>query len=315
MTIRIWGARGSHPTPLRPEDLQSKIASVVQRIRPSDIASPDARERFLSRLPPWLFGTPGGNTTCIEVSLSDGSTILIDAGSGIIPLSAELQRRVDRDIREFHILFTHFHYDHLQGLPFFAPAYNPNCSVHFYSPVEDFETTIRNQMRHPYFPITMEDRMQALLLFHTLKSQPLRIGDASITWHPLNHPGGAFGYRIEEEGKVFVHASDVELREEDFQRTPENRDFFADADALILDTQYTLGEAIEKYNWGHSSFSLGVDFASAWKVKRLYLFHHEPRYSDKRLYKNLQSARWYANRLGNQDLEIYLSEEGSEIQL
>jgi phosphoribosyl 1,2-cyclic phosphodiesterase len=315
MTIRIWGARGSHPTPLRPEEVQSKIASVVQRIRPSDIESPDARERFLSRLPAWLFRPPGGNTACIEVSLSDGTTIVIDAGSGIVPYAAELQRRIDREIREFHLFFTHFHYDHLQGLPFFGPAYNPNCSIHFYSPMPDFEETVRNQMRHPYFPITMEERMRGVLLFHVLKSQPVRIGDADIYWRPLNHPGGAFGYRIEDNGKAFVHTSDVELQEADFEKTDENTRFFQDADMLILDTQYTLGEAIEKYNWGHSSFSLGVDFANAWNVKQLYMFHHEPRYSDKRLYKNLQSARWYAHRLGNHELEVYLSEEGTEVEL
>jgi phosphoribosyl 1,2-cyclic phosphodiesterase len=161
----------------------------------------------------------------------------------------------------------------------------------------------------------MEERMASLLLFHVLKSQPLRIGSAKIYWRPLNHPGGAFGYRIEDDGKVFVHASDIELREADFERTEENSRFFSDIDMMILDTQYTLGEAIEKYNWGHSSFSLGVDFANAWDVRRLYLFHHEPRYNDKRLYKNLQSARWYASRLGNDELEVYLSEEGTEIEL
>ncbi len=315
MTVRIWGARGSAPTPLRPEEIQSKIASVVQRIRPADIASPDAKERFLSRLPPWLFGTPGGNTTCIEVTLSDGTTVLIDAGSGIVPFAAQLQKRIDRETTEFHLLFTHFHYDHIQGIPFFGPAYNPNCSLHFYSPMPDFEKTIRNQMRYPYFPITMEERMGSLLLFHVLRSQPLRIGSAKIYWRPLNHPGGAFGYRIEDDGKAFVHASDIELREADFERSEENTRFFSDADMLILDTQYTLGEAIQKYNWGHSSFSLGVDFANAWDVHRLYLFHHEPQYSDKRLYKNLQSARWYASRLGNDELEIYLSEEGTEVEL
>jgi phosphoribosyl 1,2-cyclic phosphodiesterase len=84
---------------------------------------------------------------------------------------------------------------------------------------------------------------------------------------------------------------------------------------IILDSQYTLGEAIEKYDWGHSSFSLGVDFVTAWGIKKLFMYHHDPLYDDHRLYKNLQSARWYARNSGNPDLEVYVSEEGLEVEL
>lgn len=312
MKICIWGARGSRPTPLNSAQVQGKISSVVQRIQPRDLESPAARERFLASLPPELFGTVGGNTACLEITPEHGPTVIIDAGSGLAELSAALGQRL-RPGREFHILFTHFHYDHVQGLPFFAPAYNPSCTVHFYSPMEDIRGILASQMRHPFFPITMDEKMAGDLRFHRLDGQPLRIGSLTIRYRELNHPGRGWGYRFEEGSNVFVHASDVELKESDFEKTPENRRFFGNADALVLDTQYTLGEAIEKFNWGHSSFSLGVDFATAWQVKRLYLFHHEPLYNDAKIYKNLQLARWYAQRLGNFDLEVYLSEEGTEI--
>jgi len=313
MTIRFWGVRGSHPRPLLPEEVRSKIASVVQRIRTVDLESPESRERFLASLPPWLFGTTGGNTPCVEARLSDGSVVVFDAGSGIQALSAAMQRN-HRSVRHFHVFFTHFHYDHVQGLPFFAPAYNPNVKVTFYSPRPELEQNLKQHMQHPYFPITMEEKMSNLE-FVVLGEGPLRLGDAEITWRELNHPGTAFGYQIREHGRTFVHATDVELLESDFEKTPENTRFFQGADMMILDTQYTLGEAIEKYNWGHTSFSLGVDFATAWATKRLYLFHHEPLYDDKKLHKNLQSARWYANRLGNTTLQIYLSEEGTEVEV
>ena len=312
MKVRIWGARGSRPTPLHAEQVRSKISSVVQRIRPRDIVSPAARERFLASLPPWLFGTVGGNTACLEITPRRGPAIIIDAGSGIAELSAALGRRLEPP-REFHLFFTHFHYDHVQGLPFFAPAYNPKCSVHFYSPDERLRSILSAHMRHPYFPVTMEEKMRGRLHFHRLSGTQTRIGTLVIRHHELNHPGRGWGYRIEEDGKVFVHASDVELLQSDFERTAANVAFFNKPDALILDTQYTLGEAIEKFNWGHSSFSLGVDFATAWNAKRLYLFHHEPLYSDAKIHKNLQLARWYAQRLGNLDLKVYLSDEGMEI--
>ena len=313
MTIRFWGVRGSHPRPLLPEEVRSKIVSVVQRIRTVDLESAETRERFLAALPPWLFGTMGGNTPCVEARLSDGHVIVFGAGSGIQALSAAMQRD-NRDVREFHVFFTHFHYDHVQGLPFFAPAYNPNVKVTFYSPRPELEQNLKQHMQHPYFPITMDEKMSNLE-FVVLGEKPLRFGSAELTWRELNHPGTAFGYQIREHGKTFVHATDVELLESDFEKTPENTRFFQGADMMILDTQYTLGEAIEKYNWGHTSFSLGVDFATAWATKRLYLFHHEPLYDDKKLHKNLQSARWYANRLGNTTLQIYLSEEGTEVEV
>jgi phosphoribosyl 1,2-cyclic phosphodiesterase len=278
------------------------------------LASASSRERFLANLPPWLFGTVSGNTPCVEVTLRDNTFLVFDAGSGIEELSRSMQTELN-PVREYHIFFTHFHYDHIQGLPFFTPAYDPRCTVHFYSPRPDFERVLRNQMIDPYFPVSMSGKMSNNLHFHVLEEETLSLGSATVRWRPLNHPNGAHGYKVVEDGKSFVHATDVELLESDFQKTRENSRFFEGADTMVLDTQYTLGEAIEKYNWGHTSFSLGVDFATAWKVRRLYMFHHEPLYDDKKLYSNLQAARWYASRLGNTELEIYLSEEGLEVEI
>jgi phosphoribosyl 1,2-cyclic phosphodiesterase len=311
---RFFGVRGSIPTTLTPEEVRRKIASVVQRVKPQDLESSDSRERFLSSLPEWLFGTAGGNTPCIDVRLDDGTRIILDAGSGIRELSYQEMSSLEKST-DFHIFFSHFHYDHIQGLPFFAPAYNPQCSITFYSPISGFMDQVKDHMRHPFFPITMDGKMGARLGFRELGSESLDFGTATVAWRELNHPGRAFAYRIEEAGQVFIYCTDVELLQADFEKTEENSAFFANADVLVLDTQYTLGEAIEKFDWGHSSFSLGVDFAVSWNVKNLYLFHHEPLYDDKRLHKNLQSARWYANRLGNSSLKVYLSREGEEIAI
>lgn len=314
MKVRFWGVRGSVPSPITPDEIRRKIASVVQRIRPEDLESPLARERFLADLPPWLFGTYGGNSSCIEVRLSDNSCIIIDGGSGIRELAASLAREMD-DVSEFHIFITHFHYDHLQGLPFFGPAYNPSVKITFYSPVPGFERIVLNHMQPPYFPVTMEGAMASNFSFEELGTDSVQIGTGTVSWRRHKHPGGAVAYRIEEHGKAFIFSSDTELQETDFEKSPENQAFYGGVEMIILDSQYTLGEAIEKYDWGHSSFSLGVDFVSAWKIGQLYMFHHDPTYDDRRLYKNLQSARWYARNLGNTDLGVYLSEEGLEVEL
>ena len=314
MKVRFWGVRGSTPAPILPDEVRRKIASVVQRVRPEDLDSPTSRERFLANLPPWLFGTYGGNSACIEARLSDNSCIILDAGSGIRELANALSREV-RPITNFHVFITHFHYDHLQGLPFFAPCYDPATTITFYSPVEDFEDAVLDHMRPPYFPVTMQDGMESTNRFVRLIDEPVRIGSAVVSWRRHRHPGGAVAYRIDEDGRAFIFNTDAELGESDFRKNEANTSFFGNTDMIILDSQYTLGEAIDKHDWGHSSFSLGVDFVTAWNIATMYMYHHDPLYDDRRLYRNLQAARQYARNLGNTDVEVYLSEEGLEVDV
>jgi phosphoribosyl 1,2-cyclic phosphodiesterase len=314
MRFTVWGSRGSHPLALTPAAIQSKIATVVHRIRDIDLVSPEARERFLASLPAWLFGTTSGNTACVQLEIDGENQIVFDAGSGIIAFGND-QRTRDPLPQEYHIFFTHFHYDHIQGLPFFAHAYNPQVAVHFYSPLDDLQKTLSQQMKHPYFPVTMEGMMSKRLQFHTLGPEGVELYGARVLWRELNHPGRAFGYRVDFGGRSFGYVTDVELRETDFEQNTENARFFADLDVMILDAQYTLGEAIEKINWGHSSFSLAVDFAKAWRVRKLFLFHHEPRYSDRKLEQNLQAARRYAAGIQGDELRVYLAREGMTIDV
>ncbi len=314
MWVKFWGSRGSHPRPLTTDEFRAKISSIIQRARPEDLESPEARERFMARLPNWLFRPLGGNTTCIEVRLSDGTVAIFDAGTGIIELANDRKRRAVHD-REYHLFLTHFHYDHIQGFPFFAPAYSPDVRLELYHPKEGLEHIMKEHMQPPYFPITIEEHMAAGMRFNRLGEAPLQLGAAQITWRKMRHPGDSFAYRISEQGRSLVYATDCELSPKDFERERENENFFAGADILILDAQYTLNEAIEKHDWGHSSFSLGVDFALSWNIGTLYLFHHEPQYSDKQLYQNLTAARYYAQTISSAKLAVHLAEEGTEFTL
>lgn len=314
MKIRFWGVRGSYPTPMTPDILRGKISAVVQRIKPEDLESSETRELFLSKLPEWLFGTPGGNTPCLECQLDDGSCLIFDAGTGIAEFSRHLARD-NRGLQIFHLFFSHFHYDHIQGLPFFGQAYNPAVQLHLYSPEPEGGSILSRHMQHPFFPVTMEDKMTPHRAFHDLsKNDGCHIGGAVIDWYRLNHPGRAYAYRIRHDGKTFIYASDVELQECDFPENARGQTFFKDADVLVMDTMYTLGEAIDKYNWGHSSFSLGVEFAIKWGIKKLVLFHHEPKYEDRQLYANLHTAQWYAQRQKS-TIQIALAEEGMELDV
>ncbi len=314
MIIRFWGVRGSYPTPLSPQEVRRKISAVVQRVHPSDLVSQESRERFLDGLPAYLFGTLGGNTTCVEIRLSDDTVILFDAGTGITRF-ADSTRKRDRQIKEFHLFFTHFHWDHLQGFPFFTPQlFDKNCTLHVYSHYDNTEEILRAQMKQPYFPITM-DAMQAKMHFHRLTGDSLALGPATVTWRKMNHPGDCYSYKVREGDRACIFSTDTELKEEDFQKTDENIAFYRDVNLIAMDTQYTLDEAIEKYDWGHSSYSLAVDFVAEWSIKTLVMFHHEPLYNDAKMYSILNSANWYKSHLKNTDIEVLLASEGLELEL
>lgn len=313
MKMRFWGVRGSIPTPLTPEEIQRKISAVVERITAKDIESSTAKEKFMASLPPAIFGTVGGNTTCVEVRLEDNSVILFDAGTGIFRFGLYTGKE-DKTVKEYHIFFTHFHWDHLQGLPFFGQLFDPTCTVHFYSTRNDTEEILRRQMQMPYFPITM-DVMAADIRFHNLAEEGVDIGNGRVSWRKMKHPGHSHSYKVEENGKTVIFSTDTELVQEDFSRTPENIAYFRDADVIVLDSQYTLDEAIEKYDWGHSSYSLAVDFAAEWNIANLVLFHHEPQYNDNKMYSIANSARWYRSHLNKERPNIMLAREGLELNI
>jgi phosphoribosyl 1,2-cyclic phosphodiesterase len=314
MRLKFWGVRGSIPTPLTLEQLKSRIAAIVMRIKPHDLESPESREAFLASLPPYLFGTVGGNTTCVEIRSAGNKLIIIDAGSGIRELAHSLAKHQEA-IRDFHILFTHFHWDHIQGLPFFIPAgYTQGNSITFYSPRKDLESIIKDQMRSPYFPVGME-AMRADMHFRQLASDGLKLQGIEVRWREMKHPGGCTAYKFIEGARSLIFATDSEITPEDFKKTPANESFFRNVDVLVLDSQYTLGEAIEKYNWGHTSYSMAIDFAAEWGIKSLVLFHHEPLYNDRKIHGILNSAEWYRARLANRRFRVMLAVEGMEIDV
>jgi phosphoribosyl 1,2-cyclic phosphodiesterase len=307
MKVKFWGVRGSIPTPLTTEQLRSRIAAIIQRIKCGDLKNSDSREAFLAKLPPYLFATVGGNTTCIEIKSDRKHVIVVDAGSGIRELGNELSK-IRNGAKTVHLLFTHFHYDHLQGLPFFQPALMKGYQINFYSPVSNFEAYIRDHMRAPYFPVGM-DVLPASYNFQVLKEPPLKIGNTEITWKKMKHPQESYSYRFRNNNDIVIFATDSEITEREFEQTEENRRYFEGTDILILDSQYTLEESINKIDWGHS------DLAAQWKIKTLVLFHHEPMYNDKKILGILRSARWYARHLENSNTQIVLAMEGMELSV
>lgn len=311
MKIDFWGVRGSLPAPITPQQIQAKISAVIQRITPKDASSPESKEKFISNLPEWLYGTTGGNTPCISIS-DENTQIVLDCGSGLRVFGNSLK---NKQAKTFHIFLSHFHWDHIQGIPFFSPAFSQDSKLIFYTFSENAKEIFENQMIQPYFPVSF-DSFTKNIEFKTLKSGDLfNIENIKVSCCKMSHPGSSFAYSFEKNGKKFVYATDVEISESDKNEDFEHSQVFKNADYIILDSQYTVEEANKKVNWGHSAFCSSIDFAVYWNIKNLYLFHHEPTYDDKKLNSILTSARWYAKYIAHSDLNVYLSTENTSIEL
>lgn len=225
----------------------------------------------------------GGNTSCLEVALPSGERFIFDAGSGIRSLSSNLTGDVN-------LFLTHFHWDHIQGLPVFTPLFEPGrllriFSSQFTAPLKD---SLANQMLAPYFPVDYSDLASTRELVE-LDSQGYRSGKLSVTPFALNHPQGSCGYRIESEGAVIIYATDHEHGNPKFDAGLV--DVARGADVLIHDSQYTPEEKVRYRGRGHSSWQESAATAREARVKQLMLFHHDPEHDDDQVTRIVSNAR------------------------
>jgi phosphoribosyl 1,2-cyclic phosphodiesterase len=254
----------------------------------------------------------GGDTTCLQITFTDTNRIaIIDAGTGIRNLGKDL-RAIGHKQDQIVIAFTHFHWDHIQGFPFFAPAYDPSQKITLLTlgrgqTVANLREVFEVQMQSQYFPVQL-DHMGASFEF-------LQIADASkhftadnnvdtvVTALRHNHPGGAYSFRIERSGQVLVVSTDVEHEE---QMDPQLVELARDADLLVHDAQFTAEELKNRRGWGHSSFDQAMQFAEMAGVKRLVLTHHDPEHDDEFL---LRMEKLCQQRFPN----AVIAREGMEI--
>lgn len=252
--LKFWGVRGSTPTP------------VITHLK------------------------CGGNTSCLEVRTSEGESVIFDAGSGIRNLGQQLLQEAAGAPIDVKIFLTHFHWDHIQGLPFFAPLYGPKNHVGFYSSKSclPLVETLEGQMARPYFPVSFSQVSSRRDFNEVQNSEMVKVGNLHIRAFPLNHPQGASGYRIEADGAVIVYATDYEHGNAAMDATL--RDYAQGADVLICDTQYTPEEYVSHSGWGHSTWKNAAQVARDAGAKRLMLFHHDPEHDDEQMAKITECA-------------------------
>jgi phosphoribosyl 1,2-cyclic phosphodiesterase len=229
----------------------------------------------------------GGNTSCVAAELSDGTLIVLDAGTGIRNLGIHL---AGGGPREIHLCLTHFHLDHVEGIGFFAPLFDPRTELHIWGPPSterSLEERVALYLSPPVFPLSLGD-IPARLRFHDVPDGPWRIGGADLFATEVSHPGTTVGYRLSENGSVFAYLPDHEpaIGIPLDALSPDWMSGFglaAGATALVHDAQYSEDEYRSKVGWGHSSVADAVTFARRATVGQLLLFHHDPLHADHEL--------------------------------
>ena len=316
MRIKFWGVRGSLPSPISSETITQKIIKALLGADGVDLASHQAVEEYVRNLPMHIRGTAGGNTSCVEIN-AQGHCLIFDAGSGLRELGLEMMKGpFGRGEGVAHFFISHTHWDHIQGFPYFVPAYIPGNRFYFYSPKKDLrDKFIAQQSSQDMHPIHL-DHMASTKEFIILDNGCVEIGDVQIDSISLYHPGGSSAYRVRHEGKSVIYASDGEYQDLSPVALQPYLDFFSGADALIFDAMYTFAESVSKEGWGHSTSLIGVDLCVSTGVKRLILFHHEPTYDDARLQDIVDKTNQYYNLVRGQDpVEVMLAMEGQEIEI
>lgn len=276
MHIRFWGTRGSIPTP-----------------GPTTV-------RY------------GGNTSCVEVRDSTGTLLVLDAGTGLRELGVALMQSNGARPFMVDLLLSHLHWDHIQGIPFFRPAYDPNSTLRIRGPHQSrpMKDLLGMGMDDPFFPVDLDDLPAKLQIGELRDGSDEKIGAFRVRSAHLYHPAPALAYRVEADGRSLVYATDTE---DPFSGKPNPVVKLAQgADTLIHDAQFLKSDF--KPTWGHSTIDTAIDVAANAKVKRLVLYHHDPDRSDDALdHIGREAQRAGRERLSS--LEVVVAREGLELEV
>ncbi len=294
MRVRFWGTRGSIATP-----------------GPSTV-------RF------------GGNTLCVELITNQGERLIFDCGTGARPLGIDLNHSVPRPLRAT-ILLSHTHWDHIQGFPFFAPAFVPGNEFTICAPDgvgSSLANVLAGQMEFTYFPVKL-DQLPAKIAFRDLSEGQHNINGIGVKAQYLNHPATCLGYRIETDGVAVVYLTDHEPFSETLWRSDappgmlesilhagdrRHAEFMRGADLVIHDSQYTPREYEAKKNWGHSTHKYAVELAAAAGVRHLALIHHDPLHDDAKVLEMEQQAIALAEKTPTRP-HVFCAYEGCDIMV
>jgi len=318
MKVRFWGTRGSLPAAANTLNLREKLIEVLKRAQGRTFAGDRDIDEFVQKeLPFSLTGYYGTNTSCVQIE-DGGEYVICDAGSGIGEFSRRLAAAAGPGPQGhpgvFHIFISHLHWDHIQGFPFFMPAYAAGNRIVIHGGHSDMEDAFSYQRKHAGIPIPLK----ADISFHRLESdKEYDIAGFRIRTIKQNHPGDSYGYRFERQGKSVVYSTDCEHFDDSNSEGYRFVEFFRDVGLLIFDAQYEMGVAgLTKENWGHSSNIVAVELGVRAGVKSLCLYHNEPTVDDTALETFLGDTRRYLELYDpDSPMKVDLAYDGMEMEI
>jgi phosphoribosyl 1,2-cyclic phosphodiesterase len=316
MKVTFWGCRGSLPASYRGQDVKVKIKKVLEKAIESKIQKAAQIDDFINKLPFNLQSSYGTNTPCVQVENGD-EMVICDAGSGLRDLGRQLISQGPNMPKVINILMSHLHWDHIQGFPFFIPAYVQGVTINIWGCHNDIESTFIQQQQTPTFPVSLRD-MGSQINFHTMdKQKTYQIAGFEVAIIEQPHPGTSYGFRFRVNGQTVVYSTDAEHTDASQSDDYPFLKFIKNADVLIFDGQFSLAEHLyTKQNWGHSSNLVGIELAVRAGVKKLCIFHSDHTLDDEELYKFLTDSNRYLDIYNEESiLDIAIAYDGMVIDL
>jgi phosphoribosyl 1,2-cyclic phosphodiesterase len=301
LKLKFWGASGSIPAPLTSQPLEQKVLAALRLAKEKDFSDSHSLHQFLKELPFPLRGTYKGNTNCIQILNDRKEVFLCDAGTGLRAFSDSLPQSLPANT--YHLFLTHLHWDHIQGFPFFRPAYQAGNKIIIHTLKHETENTLREMMKPPFFPANYDSLLADIQYDIIPDGSNFQINDLVVKTLRQEHPDHSWAFRFEVAGRAAVISTD--------SQHPDNAasnlaypfiKFFETADLLVFDSQYTLDHLNEKKRtWGHSDAITAVELAASAKVKQLILTHHDPTNDDNEIHQILDIAKKHRRSLNKKN--------------
>ena len=298
MKIKFWGVRGSLPGQAYSFEGAERIRRILKLYTNSEYSATNDLDRFIQSLSHVELNGYGTATTSVQVfSARHGDkNIIIDGGSGIRYISDAVAAKKYVQ-KEYHIFITHFHLDHIIGLPFFTPHFLTGHKINYYSVQPECEEIVRSVFKKPIFPVGYED-LNATIQFINLKPYETKmVNGFAVTPYKLDHPDPCYGFRVEHDGKVYAHAVDSEIQRRTEIDLGMDSGLYKSADMIYIDAQYAEEEMLHKKGWGHGTFERAFELSHHFKIKQVCMAHYDPNASDESIESfKLRAEKFYEER-------------------
>jgi phosphoribosyl 1,2-cyclic phosphodiesterase len=320
MLVRFWGTRGSLPVAQTATVIRKKIVNALLAANGRQFSGPDEAGQFVDGELGFAAGaTYGGASPCVELEAGNGAYFICDMGSGLRSFGLDsLRRNAEGHAKTYNFFLSHFHWDHIMGFPFFAPAFDPTAVVRIHSAHADAEQALRRQQEEISFPVPFDWLRADIQFIQLTPGEPYEVDGVHIETERQHHSHTSYGYRFTDgDGRSAIYSTDSEHKPDNMEDEAAFIHFFREADLVICDTMYSLADSVSmKEDWGHSSNIVAVDLCHEARAKCLALFHHEPTYDDEAIQRmHEETIRYEELTREGRPLKVICSYDGLEVRL